>query len=140
MIGNGLGTQDQVVSDFLIGATLSHMPQNFYLPRAEIVRIRGTLLRYQRYVGLQCLGKLHCSLGQGLHAKFEQERACLLHQLNCLAVVAPRATGYQQTSVVQVSTSELGSSADARRENQWHDGGTGCDDGMAVPSGARVVW
>ena len=105
MIGNGFGTQDQVVSDFLVGATLGDMPQNFDLPRAEIVWIRGTLLRYQRYVGLECLGKLHCLLGKGLHAKFEQERACLLHQLNCLAAVARRATGYQQTSVVQVSTS-----------------------------------
>ena len=47
MIGNGFGTQDQVVSDFLVGATLGDMPQNFYLPRAEIIWIRGTRLRYQ---------------------------------------------------------------------------------------------
>ena len=59
--------------------TLGDMPQNLYLPRAEIIWIGDTRLRYQGYVGLERLGKLPCALGKGLHAEFEQERTCLLH-------------------------------------------------------------
>jgi hypothetical protein len=89
----------------LAGLAPGDVEKNFNFPLVQIVWVSGPSRGYQRYVALEHLGQLYCSLDKGFHAKLQKDAACLFHQLDGVVVVAPIATSCQHAREVQVRTS-----------------------------------